>query len=255
MVNSRRRRSAAASLVLVLVGPLLLAPLAGSASMSGAGGAWARAAEKRPKSSGTPAQRQQAKDVVRASAQAAGRSYVYGRAVVQVHGDKAVVQAVAPDKKQAISTVFVVDLAANAVQAARTMRFAKQSKSSGTIAISVADGSKTRFRGAIDQKTGKLSAAEGYSKTLSKALSAGVRGATCDASPSARTASVGQPVQTAGVCEWAVAAICGTAGGVACYGACLALGLVGGPGGLGCTVVCGLIVSLGCAGAVGIVCG
>lgn len=58
-----------------------------------------------------------------------------------------------------------------------------------------------------------------------------------------------------GVCEWAMGALCGTGGGVACYGACVALGLVSGPGGLGCAAVCALISSLGCTAATNKVCG
>lgn len=58
-----------------------------------------------------------------------------------------------------------------------------------------------------------------------------------------------------GVCEWAMGALCGTGGGAACYGACAALGLVSGPGGLGCAAVCALISSLGCTAATKKVCG
>lgn len=56
-------------------------------------------------------------------------------------------------------------------------------------------------------------------------------------------------------CDQAVTALCGLGGGAACYGACLALGLVSGPGGLGCAAVCGLIAALGCAEAQRRICG
>lgn len=125
MFDLRRRRSSAAALVLVLVAPLAIAPAGGSATTTSvAGDAWARAAKKRPQESGTSVQRAQAKAVVRASAQAAGRAYAYDRAVVQVRDDKAVVQAVAPGRKRASSTVFIVDLAKSKVLAARTITFA-----------------------------------------------------------------------------------------------------------------------------------
>lgn len=58
-----------------------------------------------------------------------------------------------------------------------------------------------------------------------------------------------QVATAAGICEWAVAALCGTGGGIGCYGACIALGLVNGPGGIGCAAVCALIASLGCTEA------
>lgn len=56
-------------------------------------------------------------------------------------------------------------------------------------------------------------------------------------------------------CDQAVTALCGLGGGAACYGACLALGLVSGPGGLGCAAVCGLIAAVGCAEAQRRICG
>lgn len=58
-----------------------------------------------------------------------------------------------------------------------------------------------------------------------------------------------------GVCEVAVTGLCGLGGGAACFGACLALGLVSGPGGLGCAAVCGLIAAYGCAEAQRRICG
>lgn len=240
MFDLRRRRSLAAALVLVLVAPLAIAPAAGSATTTSvAADAWARAAKKRPQESGTSAQRAQAKAVVRASAQAAGRAYAFDRAVVQVRDDKAVVQAVAPGKRQASSTVFVVDLAQGKVLAARTITFA--ARGNDRIAMTVSDGKKTRFQGMINAKTGKVSAGSRYTKVLKHA-----RKAKCT--------STSQSVQAAGICEWAVGALCGTAGGASCYGACIALGLVSGPGGLGCAAVCGLIASLGCAGATDAIC-
>jgi halocin C8-like bacteriocin domain-containing protein len=241
MFDLRRRRSSAAVLVLVLVAPMAIAPAAGSAT-SAAPDAWARAAAKRPQDSGTPAQRAQAKAVVAASAQAAGRAYAYDRAVVQVRDDKAVVQAVAPGEKQASSTVFIVDLAKSKVLTARTIKFA--ARANDHIAITVSDGEKKRFHGMIDAKTGKMSAGAGYTKVLAHAQRSG-----------GKCTSKSQTVQAAGICEWAVGALCGTAGGATCYGACIALGLVSGPGGLGCATVCALIASLGCAGATDAICG
>lgn len=61
--------------------------------------------------------------------------------------------------------------------------------------------------------------------------------------------------QTMGWCEWAVGALCGTGGGVACYGACAALGFANGIAGLSCAAVCGLISALGCTGATAAICG
>ena len=60
---------------------------------------------------------------------------------------------------------------------------------------------------------------------------------------------------TRSTCEWTVGALCGTGGGVTCYGACIALGLVSGPGGLGCAAVCAIIASLGCTAATKKICG
>jgi halocin C8-like bacteriocin domain-containing protein len=241
MFDLRRWRSSAAALVLVLVAPMAIAPAVGSASTtSAAPDAWARAAAKRPQESGTSAQRAQAKAVVAASVQAAGRAYAYDRAVVQVRDDKAVMQAVAPGEKQASSTVFIVDLAKSKVLAARTIKFAAQANDN--IAITVSDGKKKRFHGTIDAKTGKMSAAAGYTNVLAHAQKSG------------KCTSKSQTVQAAGICEWAVGALCGTAGGATCYGACIALGLVSGPGGLGCATVCALIASLGCAGATDAIC-
>lgn len=62
-------------------------------------------------------------------------------------------------------------------------------------------------------------------------------------------------IRTRGTCEWAVGSLCGTGGSVGCYGACILLGLVSGPGGLGCAAVCGLISSLGCSAATKKICG
>lgn len=61
--------------------------------------------------------------------------------------------------------------------------------------------------------------------------------------------------RTRGVCEWAMSALCGTGGSAGCYGVCIALGLVSGPGVLGCAAVCGLIATLGCTAATKKVCG
>jgi halocin C8-like bacteriocin domain-containing protein len=242
MFDLRRWRSSAAALVLVLVAPMAIAPAVGSASTtSAAPDAWERAAAKRPQESGTSAQRAQAKAVVAASAQAAGRAYAYDRAVVQVRDDKAVVQAVAPGEKQASSTVFIVDLAKSKVLTARTIKFVAQANDN--IAITVSDGKKQRFHGTIDEKTGKMRAGAGYTNVLAHAQKS-----------SGKCTSKSQTVQAAGICEWAVGALCGTAGGATCYGACIALGLVSGPGGLGCATVCALIASLGCAGATDAIC-
>jgi halocin C8-like bacteriocin domain-containing protein len=211
--------------------------------------AWARASDKRPQSTGTAAQRLQAKAVVRASEQAAGRSYVYERAVVQVRKDKAIVGVVAPGKNEATSTVFIVDLTKGAVLAARSIQFAE--RASGKIAMTVADGTKTRFRGTLDAKSRAIQAAPGYRQVLKKAAA---HDAKCSASKATRTANGGQTVQAAVLCEWAVGALCGTGGAVGCYGACVALGLVNFPGGLGCAAVCGLIAGLGCTGATEAIC-
>lgn len=258
MVEMCRWRSLAAALAFTLVAPLLLLPATASAesSRSAAASAWARAAKERPKSSGTPAQRAEAKSVVRASHEAAGIRYAYDRAVVQVRDTKAVVQVVAPGSKQATSTVFIVDLAKSTVLAARSIQFAKAS--SGRIALAISDGKKTRFRGAIDSRTGKLSAAPSYAKVLTKASRTPAHGAQCPSAKSASTDADGQSprsARAAGICEWVVGALCGTAGGIGCYGACIALGLVGGPGGPGCVAVCALIASLGCAAATHQICG
>ncbi|UXH46118.1 halocin C8 precursor-like protein [Rossellomorea vietnamensis] len=58
-----------------------------------------------------------------------------------------------------------------------------------------------------------------------------------------------------GFCEYAVAGLCGTGGGVACYGVAAALGITTGLGGLGLAAVCSLIGSLGCAAASDQICG
>jgi halocin C8-like bacteriocin domain-containing protein len=76
----------------------------------------------------------------------------------------------------------------------------------------------------------------------------------CNASHSTRTANGGQTVQAAGLCEWAVGVLCGTGGAAGCFGACTAIGIVTGPGGLGCATVCGLIAALGCVGATDVIC-
>lgn len=62
-------------------------------------------------------------------------------------------------------------------------------------------------------------------------------------------------VTTMGACEYGVGALCGTGGGAGCYLACAALGLVSGPGGLGCAAVCALIATLGCTAATDAICG
>lgn len=62
-------------------------------------------------------------------------------------------------------------------------------------------------------------------------------------------------VTTMGACEYGVGALCGTGGGASCYLACGALGLVSGPGGLGCAAVCALIATLGCTAATDAICG
>jgi halocin C8-like bacteriocin domain-containing protein len=257
MLDMRRWRPVAAALAVSLVAPLVVAPVTASAhtDRSAEASAWARAAKERPKSTGTRAQRLEAKDLVRASKEAAGVPYAYDRAVVQVHATKAVVQAVAPGMKQATSTVFIVDLAQRTVLAARSIQFAKQA--SGRIAMSIADGKTTRFRGAINPQTGRLSALPSYARVLSKAGSTRAHAVGCRAAK-ARTAAAGHSTQVAtaaGICEWAVAALCGTGGGIGCYGACIALGLVNGPGGIGCAAVCALIASLGCTEATHKICG
>ncbi|WP_353959226.1 halocin C8-like domain-containing protein [Corynebacterium auris] len=60
--------------------------------------------------------------------------------------------------------------------------------------------------------------------------------------------------QTRGACEWGVGALCGTGGAAGCYEVCLGLGFVNGLAGLGCASVCGLIATLGCAGATNAIC-
>lgn len=62
-------------------------------------------------------------------------------------------------------------------------------------------------------------------------------------------------VQTFGFCEAAMAALCGTGGGAACYGTCGIKAIATKIGGLACAIVCGLISSLGCYGATVKICG
>lgn len=56
-------------------------------------------------------------------------------------------------------------------------------------------------------------------------------------------------------CDWAVGVLCSTGGSVGCYGLCLALGLVSGPGAIGCGAACALIELFGCAAATYYICG
>jgi halocin C8-like bacteriocin domain-containing protein len=56
-------------------------------------------------------------------------------------------------------------------------------------------------------------------------------------------------------CEWAMAALCGTGGGLACYLLAVSLGITTGLGGLALAVICGLIAALGCYAATIYVCG
>ncbi|NOK57773.1 MAG: hypothetical protein GFH27_549287n77 [Chloroflexi bacterium AL-W] len=58
-----------------------------------------------------------------------------------------------------------------------------------------------------------------------------------------------------GTCEALVIGLCGAAGGAGCYGACLALALTTGPGGLACATVCAIIGAYGCAEAQSRICG
>jgi halocin C8-like bacteriocin domain-containing protein len=60
---------------------------------------------------------------------------------------------------------------------------------------------------------------------------------------------------TTSFCSYAISALCGTGGGVACYAAAGALGITTGVGGLGLAAVCSLISSLGCSAATDRICG
>lgn len=74
------------------------------------------------------------------------------------------------------------------------------------------------------------------------------------ADPNAPIESVLMPQGSNPSCEWLVGFLCGTGGNVYCYTTCIALGFVTFWAGLGCAVVCGLIASMGCYGAVQAIC-
>lgn len=60
---------------------------------------------------------------------------------------------------------------------------------------------------------------------------------------------------TYGFCEYAIAALCGTGGGAACWAAAAGLGITTGVGGFALSTVCALISSLGCQAASDSICG
>lgn len=60
---------------------------------------------------------------------------------------------------------------------------------------------------------------------------------------------------TFGFCEYAVGALCGTGGGVACYALAGALGITTGVGGVSLAAVCALVGSVGCTAATNQICG
>jgi len=62
-------------------------------------------------------------------------------------------------------------------------------------------------------------------------------------------------LSTLGLCEGAMAVLCGAGGGAACYGLCGITAIVNVLGGLGCAIACGLIASVGCYAATCAVCG
>ncbi len=62
------------------------------------------------------------------------------------------------------------------------------------------------------------------------------------------------PGQPNSFCTWAMAALCGIGGGAACWALAVALGIKTLGAGFGISVICGLIASLGCAGATIVVC-
>ncbi|MFK8795027.1 halocin C8 precursor-like protein [Planococcus plakortidis] len=61
-------------------------------------------------------------------------------------------------------------------------------------------------------------------------------------------------VAYASFCEYAVGALCGTGGGVACYALAGALGITTGLGGLGLAAICALVGSVGCTAATDQIC-
>lgn len=224
---------------------------------------------KKPESTGSAEQQAEAKDIVADSTEfaeqrALGRaSFEFDDAIVNVKGHYASVGVNSLNKEHSRVSVYFVDLKADRVVWDRTLVFTpasggsqEQKKAEDTaVDIKAVERGEVVYAGTIGSD-GTLDSSAKYSGLTDKANKANKTDGDCAQGQCSGTPAErpGDP-SALGFCEWAVGALCGTGGGAACYGACIALGLVSGPGGLGCAAVCALIASLGCTAATNKICG
>ncbi|GAB3651834.1 halocin C8-like domain-containing protein [Glycomyces tarimensis] len=216
-----------------------------------------------PDSTGSSHQQIEAKDTVADSAafarqqEVADAPFDFEQAVVNVKSDYASVAVNSLDPEHSRVSLYFVDLAADRVLWDRTMVFtpaADRGADSNAVDIAVLDEGEPVYEGTVGAD-GELSAAPEYRELTTAANGAATGTADAECAEAAQALAAGDDVSQQGVCEWAVGALCATGGGAGCYGACVALGLVSGPGGLGCATVCSLIAFLGCQAATETICG
>ncbi|MCC3761798.1 hypothetical protein K3N28_01755 [Glycomyces sp. TRM65418] len=213
-----------------------------------------------PDSTGTSQQQTEAKAVVADSAafaqqdESADAPFDFDEAIVNVKGDYASVAVNSLDPEHSRVSLYFVDLADDQVLWDRTMVFTPtvgRGADPHAVDITVLDQGDAVYEGTIGSD-GELTAAPEY-REMTAAADSGTADAECK--EAAEALAAGDDMSQQGVCEWAVGALCATGGGAGCYGACIALGLVSGPGGLGCATVCSLIAFLGCQAATEAICG
>lgn len=204
------------------------------------------------------------RDVRQMVAELDGFGVAWNEAGADVHDGKAWVSALATPSDDALLESVVlrvaVDLRTRSAEYAQRLHFSGSGVADQPVQLDVVDiDGATVWAGSIDPR-GDLAAAAPYGSATdvqaAKKLCVTDTASATTAMSATGDAIVGpSSVQALGVCEWAVGALCGTGGGVACYFVCIGLGLVSGPGGVGCAAACALVGSLGCIGATNAICG
>lgn len=213
----------------------------GASMLFGTGGfaSAAGAAEAAPASTGNLAQRRKAKAIVNASdefkglARKQGRqdsSFDFDRAITHVRDGFAVVTVPALDKRRSVIGTFYADLSREKVTSHRSLEIAP-----------VSGGKEARVTiGETGQRAYKI--------TLGRDQVTTEDGRKIDSNKFMKEAAEGSDFITtqADECPEALGYLCSLGGTSACYFSCIALGLTTIFLGLGCALVCTIIVYRGC---------
>lgn len=174
-----------------------------------------------------------------------GARFDFKRGTIEVDGPYAVVVVPSFAKDRSVILSMLVDVESRSLEAVR--KIVVTPNAAGSARMQVIDDGAMVYSGVFDATTGEFAAGAGFEHVDAATAEAPGTG-TCALQAGDAT------IMASNWCVGIVTALCGTGGGIGCYLACAALGLVSGVGGLTCAGVCGLIGALGCWGAVSAIC-